>query len=139
MNMRAAILTISDKASRGEREDTVLEEEAHLGHHAVVDELGVALFHLGTVYKRVVGVLEVVLRRVTVGFHAEGDVFAVIANGIITPESIETAKGAFHVEQEAIAEMLLVVDVDRAAQAATVVGGAAAPVEADQSKTPGWC
>ena len=124
-------LAVVPLVPRREREDTVLEEEAHLGHHAIVDELGVALLHPGTAYERVVGVLEVVFRRVAVGFHAEGDVFAVIANGIITPEGKETAKGAFHVEQEAVAEMLLVVDVDRAAQAAAVVGGAAAPVEAD--------
>ena len=124
-------LAVVPLVPRGEREDTVLEEEAHLGHHAVVDELGIALLHPWTVYKRVVGVLEVVLRRVAVGFHAEGDVFTVIANGIITAEGIETAKGAFHVEQEAIAEMLLVVDVDRAAQATTVVGGATTPIEAD--------
>ena len=124
-------LAVVPLVPRGEREDAVLEEEAHLGHHAVVDELSVALPHPGMAWERVVGVLEVVVRRVAVGLHAEGGVFAVIANGIVASKGIETAKGAFHVEQETVAEVLLVVDVDRATQAAAVVGGATTPVEAD--------
>ena len=124
-------LAVVPLVPRGERDDAVLEEETHLGHHAVVDELGVALPHPGAAYECVVGVLVVVLRRVAVGLHTEGHVFAVIAYGIVTSEGIEAAYGVLHVEQEAVAKMVGVVDVDCAAQATAIVGGATPPVEAD--------